>query len=372
MFTTTREDLTPTLSPRQKSESAVANELLSHYESVLKEKRINWTAHLHLKKVLGRGGQGVVFLSEQKGADRFTLPVALKVFSPERFTSAAQYHEAMSRMAYMAARVARIQHDNLISVHNFVDRDRIRMMVMEWVEGFDLREIMSRKLLELYRLNVDEKRWEYLNRVIATEGPVHPRLKPGVAVAIVRDCLAALAALHREGIIHGDIKPGNIMLKRTGHAKIIDIGSAYEMDDPPPQRSCTPAYAPVEILDGEPASPRSDLASLGYVLIELLAGKPLVSGEPSFAELVESKRTLPTRLESILPTEVVSSELLFNFCRRLIMADPSQRFPSAEEAELRQGGAAAFHRQLIKGDLASEYDNEIRIWLDELSEFSGE
>ncbi len=69
----------------------------------------------------------------------------------------------------------------------------------------------------------------------------------------------------------------------------------------------------------------------------------------------------------MLPKEVVCNELLMNFCRGLIAPDPMRRFPSAEAADLRQGrGAASFHRQLVKGDLASEYDNEIRLWLEEL------
>ena len=83
------------------------------------------------------------------------------------------------------------------------------------------------------RERVSQRRWEYINQVIVTAGPVQPRLKPGIAMAIVRDCLAALAALHREGIVHGDMKPSNIMLKRTGNAKIVDIGSAFELEDPP-------------------------------------------------------------------------------------------------------------------------------------------
>ena len=107
-----------------------------------------------------------------------------------------------------------------------------------------------------------------------TAGPVQPRFKAGVAMAIVRDCLGALAALHREGIVHGDIKPSNVMLKRTGNAKIVDIGSAFEIDSPPHPHMCTPAYAAPEVLERNECTPRSDLASLGYVLIEMLSGQP--------------------------------------------------------------------------------------------------
>jgi serine/threonine-protein kinase len=68
-----------------------------------------------------------------------------------------------------------------------------------------------------------------------------------------------------------------------------------------------------------------------------------------------------------LPTEVVCNELLMNLIRSLIAPDPMCRFPSAEAADLvKENGAASFHRQLVKGDLASEYENEIRLWLEEL------
>jgi serine/threonine protein kinase len=120
------------------------------------------------------------------------------------------------------------------------------------------------------------------------------------------------------------------------------------------------------VLEGGEASPRSDLASLGYALIEMLAGAPPFAGLTSFRDLLEAKRFLAQRLPRILPEEVVCNELLMNFCRGLIAPDPMRRFPSAEAADLLKEGAANFHRQLIKGDLASEYDNEIRLWLEEL------
>jgi serine/threonine-protein kinase len=366
MSTTTFQQGTPTLTYEGQPAAHCSDELLERYEGLIAGQRMSWTEHLHLTRRLGSGGQGVVYLSERRGTDNFTLPVALKIFSPARYEDARSYDEAMARIAQVAARVAQIQQDNLLDVHNFVDRDRIRIMEMEWIDGYDLGRLLTREMLERSRERVSNRRWEHLNDVIVTAGPVQPRLKPGIAISIVRECLAGLAALHREGIVHGDLKPSNIMLKRTGNAKIVDIGSAFEMTNAPIQRTCTPTYSAPEVLDRGDCSPRSDLASLGYVLIEILAGRPAFPGRPSFHELLEAKRNLANRLHEILPREVVCNELLMNFCRGLIAPDPMRRFPSAEAAEMVKEGAASFHRQLIKGDLASEYENEIRLWLEEL------
>jgi serine/threonine-protein kinase len=100
----------------------------------------------------------------------------------------------------------------------------------------------------------------------------------------------------------------------------------------------------------------------------MLAGAPPFEGHTSYRDLLEAKRFLAQRLPHVLPDEVVSSELLMTFCQGLIAPDPMRRFPSAEAADLVKEGAASFHRQLVKGDLASEYDNEIRLWLEELEE----
>lgn len=346
--------------------SRCSGDLLVRYQQIIEEKRLSWTEHHHLISLLGSGGQGVVYLTERRGTDNFTLPVALKVFSPEHYEDDRSYDEAMGRMAEIAARVAQIQQDNLLDVHNWVDRSRIRMMEMEWVDGFDLSQLLTRHMLEQLESRVSKKRWNYINQVIVTAGPMQPRVKPGIAIAIVRDCLAALAALHREGIVHGDLKPSNIMLKRTGNAKIVDLGSAFDFEHAPARRSCTPAYAAPEVLEGGESSPRSDLAGLGYVLIEMLSGVPPFAGLTNYRDLLEAKRFLAQRLPHVLPYEVVCNELLMSFCRGLIAPDPNRRFPSAEAADLVKEGAASFHRQLIKGDLASEYDNEIRLWLEEL------
>ena len=334
---------------------AVCNpELMSRYQVVLDERKLQWMSYHKLDRVLGSGGQGVVFLSTRRGSDGFALPVAMKVFSPERFGSQAGYDEAMARIGLVASSVARIQNESVLSVHDFIDRNRIRILIMEWIDGFDLRDLLRLERMAKIRGRLSQRRWDHINNVIITAGPAHARFKAGVAVAIVRDCLA------------GDIKTSNIMIKRSGHAKLIDIGSAFEMGNQPQIFTCTPAYAAPEVLENTPVSPRSDLASLGYVLIELLSGQPCFAETNSLKTLLEQKRSLPNRLHEIFPQEVSCNALLMNFCRGMISPDPAKRFPSAEAAELLKEGAASFHRQLVLGDLASEYDNDIRVWIEEL------
>lgn len=366
MPSTTFHDWDATITYGGNKSVRLSNELDECYHQIRDSQRFCWTTHYRLLKPLGSGGQGVVFLSNRQGADQFTLPVAIKIFSPERFETIHNYEESMARIGHVASRVAVIQQEHLLDVHNFVDRNRIRMMVMEWIDGYDIARLLTNTMLDRIRHRVSTRRWEYINQVIVTRGPMHSRFKPGIAVAVVRDCLVALAALHREGIVHGDIKPANIMLKRTGNAKIIDIGSAFELDDPPARRTCTPMYAAPEILDGAECTPRSDLAGLGYVLIEMLSGKSPFAGITGFRDLVAAKRLLVQRLPEFLPEEVTCNELLMNFCRGLIAPDPMRRFPTAEDAYLQKGGAAAFHRQLVKSDLSSEYQNDLRLWLEEL------
>jgi serine/threonine-protein kinase len=98
----------------------------------------------------------------------------------------------------------------------------------------------------------------------------------------------------------------------------------------------------------------------------MLAGASPFEGITDLSSMREAKRNLWANLPVILPKDLMSSELLLNFCRKLVAPDPGDRFPSAEAANLFKEGAANFQRQLIKGDLASEYDNEIRHWIEEL------
>jgi len=262
--------------------------------------------------------------------------------------------------------LALIQQDHLLDMHNVMQCRGISVQVMEWVDGFDLRHLLQRDTLLSVRSRLSPARWDYLTNVIITDGPTHSRLKPGVAIAVLRECLAALAAMHRHGIVHADIKPPNIMLKRTGNAKLIDFGYAFEIDDKAAPRACTPRYAAVEVLMGERCSPVSDLASLGYCLIELLSGRTLFASLERFHDLIAAKRELPDRLPDLLPSEIARDDRVLTLIRGLIAPNPADRFPNAEAADFLDHGAANFQRELVKGDLSSEYENEIRLWLQEV------
>lgn len=352
--------------PAPQPEPAPHTELSQRYECLLETARIVWSSERPLIRLVGTGGQGSVFLSLRRGSDDFTLPVALKIFSPTPFKDSAAYEREMRRVAGVAAHVARVQHDNLIDVHNVITQDQIHMMEMEWLDGYDLQQLLLPDALQEVRRHVTEHRWRSLNRGVVTAGREHSRLKPGIAVGVIKECLAGLAALHREGIVHSDLKPSNIMLKRSGNVKLVDIGSAYEIANPPQGLPCTPAYAAPEILRGQLGTPASDLASLGYVLIELITGLHPFENI-AYADLLRSKHTIIERLPHILPTEEFAySELLLTLIGRLVDPDPARRFDSAEAAELSDEGTAGFLRELVKGDLDSDCAADIRNWIAEI------
>ena len=305
-------------------------------------------------------------LTERRGAGVFRMPVALKFFSPAQFQTVEHYEAEMLRLTEVASMVARIQDDHLVDVHTFIENEGVYYLEMEWVDGYDLLHILRRDTLEIVQDAVTKGRWQKINEQIVTTGEVDCRLKPGMAVAVLRECLSGVSALHRQGIIHCDLKPSNVMVKRTGQVKIIDIGSAFWEGRPPDGQPCTLEYAAPEVLAGGRATPQSDLASLGYMLLEMLTGSKPFAGL-KYSGLVEAKKALVERLPAMLPVDTFAfSEPLILLLRKLVHPEPAERFSSAEEAELSDVGAAGFLRELVLSELSQEYASELRQWIAEM------
>lgn len=340
--------------------------LADTYRSLVESPEVTWSQTYRLLRKLGSGGQGDVFLADRCGAFDATFRLAIKFFRTAGYASAADYQREMERLSGVAMALAHIQQDHVVDVYNVIEFDGVHALTMEWINGFDLRYLLTPGTLDRFSGRVNKTRFAYVNDVIVTRGNSQLRLKPGVAIAILRECLAGLAALHRRGVVHADLKPANVMVKRTGNCKLIDFGSAFISGQGDHRPTWTPRYAAVEVLQGNVHSPASDLASLGYVLYEALSGNYPFSGADSVEELIAAKRELAQRLEKHLPHDVAANTTLVSLLRGLIAVNPAERFATAEQADLARNGAAEIHRQLIRSNLASEYENEIRLWLEEL------
>ncbi len=356
--------VTPTVTYEQAYADGLA--ISQQYRDLIAQDQVAWDVSYRLLRKLGAGGQGVVYLADRDGAFDVTFKLALKFFRPDRYLSVRDYRLDMGRLARLAMKLSRLQQDHLHDVYNVVEAQGIMIQAMEWVDGYDLRRLLTPQTLEQVRESVDSERWDYVNDVIVTGTSEQLRLKPGIAISIVRECLTGIGALHREGLIHADLKPANIMIKRTGNCKIIDFGSAFAVDDPPMHRMWTPRYAAPEVQQGASPTPASDLASLGYTLFEMLSGQYPFSGIDSDEELVVAKKLFPNQLQFLLPKDVLRNSTLMAFLKRLVAVRPEDRFASAEDADHSEFGAAAFQRELVIGDLSSEYQNELRLWMAEL------
>lgn len=351
--------------------------LLQRYSALTASKNIFNQEHISIEYELGKGNQGVVYYSEKIGNDSFRLPVALKFFSPDGFRTDEEYRHIMNYGAKVASAIAQIQHDGLLAVRNWSILNDIRIMEMEWIDGYDLDQLMNHSTIEWMKQNLPHEDFEYRMKVIISPGPIRPTLKAGVALTIIRYCLDALSALHEHGIAHGDIKPANIMLKKSGGVKIIDYGATIFYHETPPQKLCTPLYAAPEIFHEKNecyATPQSDLASLGYVLIELLSGRsPFECGSGdnkkkyiSAEELIQQKNSLVDHLGEILPEDIRRNQMIINFLIRLIHPDLSKRFQSAKEAIVNHDGIGEILRSLVRADLASDFDVDIKSWVSSL------
>jgi Protein kinase domain len=193
-----------------------------------------------LERELGRGGMGVVFLGRDVTLDR---PVAIKIVRPDRATAVAA-----ERFIREARVLASLRHPNLIPVHRAGESAGFLYYVMDYLEAETLAQRLAR-------------------------GP----LPAGAAITVARDVLAALEAVHGRGIVHRDVKPGNIFLV-DGHAVIGDLGVAKASGPGEPltdegKAMGSPGYMAPEQMAGRDVGPAADLYATAVVLYEALTGR---------------------------------------------------------------------------------------------------
>jgi len=185
-----------------------------------------------LERTLGHGGMAAVWLGHDEVLDR---PVAVKVLSD----TIAGDPDFVARFRREARTAASLSHPNLAGVYDFSEEGERPYLVMQFVPGEDLAERIQRG----ERIDRDK---------------------------LARELLEALAHIHRAGILHRDVKPSNIILEPDGTAKLIDFGIAQPADATALTRTGlvlgTERYAAPEVMEGEPATERSDLFSAGVVL----------------------------------------------------------------------------------------------------------
>ncbi len=276
---------------------------------------------------LGQGGMGQVYLAEQRSLKR---KVALKILK----TDLAANPSSLQRFKAEAEAVARATHANIVQVYAIGEWEGLHYMALEYVEGRNLREYLTRK------------------------GPPETL----IALSIMRQVAAALQRAAEMGIIHRDIKPENILLTRKGEAKVADFGLSrcFAPDQQPLNLTQsgitmgTPLYMSPEQVEGRPVDPRSDIYSFGVTCYHMLAGTPPFQGQTAFEVALQHVRKEPDPLETIRP------DLPTDLCRivhRMMAKVPEQRYQTPKEilkdlARLREGvngqtGYLSFSDQVV-------------------------
>jgi len=249
---------------------------------------------------LGQGGMGAVFKARQRSMDR---EVALKVLAP----AIARNPKFIERFVREARASARISHPNIVQGID-VGQDPVSKLwyfAMELIDGPTLKE------------------------VLAEEGPLAEKRALGMA----REVALGLAEAARQGIVHRDIKPDNILIAPSGTTKLADLGLAKQDQDDSAltqagQSLGTPLYMAPEQIRGQidRIDPRTDLYALGATLFHLLTGKPPFRGETSAVVMAKHLSEAPPRADDLLPT---ISSATAGLIERLMAKEPEDRPASA-------------------------------------------
>jgi len=256
--------------------------------------------HYDIVEELGRGGMGVVYKGYEPALGRY---VAIKVLS----TAMAHDPVFVERFLREARSMAALSDPNIIQIY-FIGQDEDQVFfAMEFIDGDSLSGWLKR------------------------EG----RLSTGDALKILLQTSKGLAAAHAEGVIHRDIKPGNIMINNRGVVKVADFGIALASNDISSSKLTstgalvgTPGYLPPEVCLGKAVDQRSDIFALGIVLFESLTGRmPFNDASPLklMLEIVESD------IPDIREFNPDVDEETVRILGRMLEKNPSERYQSCDE-----------------------------------------
>jgi eukaryotic-like serine/threonine-protein kinase len=263
-------------------------------------------------KELGKGSMGVVYQAYDPQIDR---SVAIKVLRQDRLTSEA----FIQRFLREAKAIGRLSHPNIVTVYDVGEDQGTVYIAMEFLDGEPLHKIMEGKRFGLQEI-----------------------LHLGIQVAETLDYA------HQKGIIHRDVKPGNIILQSSGQIKITDFGIAHIEDTSASMQTQsgeilgTPAYMSPEQVVGQPIDGQSDLFSLGIILYELSSGKRPFGGEnltAIFHSITQTDPPEPAKINPDIPQNL--SQIILKCLRKT----PDKRFETGKAL------AAALESCLKEDDL---------------------
>jgi serine/threonine-protein kinase len=254
-----------------------------------------------LIRVLGKGAMGVVYEGRDPNLDR---RVAIKTVKVENLSeeAAAEYEH---RFRTEARSAARLQHPNIVSVYDS-DRDGdTAFLVMEYIQGDDLKHHLDRGV----RYSLEQ------------------------SLKIIRDLLSALDYAHKQGIVHRDIKPANLLMEPGGRVKLTDFGVARIQDSGEATRTQgsmvgTLKYMAPEQVQGQKVDSRADLFSVGVVLYQLLTDKRPFDGDNDFSiihQIIGHEPPAPSSYNARLPSAIDA------VVARALAKDREQRFDTARD-----------------------------------------